>query len=197
MGLGSLSNRIDIQHHVHQYRHKPWEKDVRTLENLWNSLVLLHTQLMHLQLAAEVSESGDLQNTTTNDISKDWNTLGENDEILDGAQGITPDPLAPGNLFANHIMLAPMDSNIPVESQKIGLPSNNNVTPRHKQLELWLRQTQAKIHLNHLCELIAEKLFYYSDLICTAPRKSIRTKARSTVKVINFHISFHCQVYSQ
>ena len=148
MGLGSLSNRIDIQHCVHQYGHEPWGEDGGTLENLWNSLVLLHAQLTCLQLAAEVYESGDLWNTTTYDVSKDWDTVGENDEILDGAQGIPADPLAPGNSFAENIMLAPMDSNIPVESQKIGLLLNNNVTPGHEQLELQLRQTQAKVHLN-------------------------------------------------
>ena len=74
MGLGSLSNRIDIQHCVCQYRCEPQEEDGRTLENLQNTLVLLYAQLTHLQLAAEVYESGGLQNTTTYDVSKDWNT---------------------------------------------------------------------------------------------------------------------------
>ena len=52
------------------------------------------------------------------------------------------------------------------------------------------------MHLNHLLKLIAEKSFHYSDLICTVPRKSVRTKAKSSLKAINLQIYFHCQVYS-
>ena len=50
---------------------------------------------------------------------------------------------------------------------------------------------------NHLRELIAEKLFQYSNLIQGAPRKHVVTRARGTVKGLNVWISFHSQVYSQ
>ena len=85
---------------------------------------------------------------------------------------------------------------VAVEKQILHIPSNQNVTPRHDDIELALRKNQVRSHLHQLRELIAEKSFHYSDILCKAPRKGIRTHARGTVKGINTQISFHCQVYS-
>ena len=85
---------------------------------------------------------------------------------------------------------------IAVEKQTLHIPSNQNVTPRHDDIELTLRKNQARSHLHQLRELIAEKSFHYSDILRKAPRKGVRTRARGTVKGINTQISFHCQVYS-
>ena len=101
------------------------------------------------------------------------------------------------HLMAQHLMAQHRDTTLPIELQTIGLPSNKNVTPGYDHLEILLRKNQAKTHLNHLHELIAEKSFQYSDLIRGAPRKRVITRARGTVKGINMRISFHSQVYSQ
>jgi hypothetical protein len=85
---------------------------------------------------------------------------------------------------------------VPVENQTLHIPSNQNVTPRHDDVELALRKNQARSHLHQLRELIAEKSFQYSDVLRKAPRKGVRTCARGTLKGINTQISFHCQVYS-
>ena len=85
---------------------------------------------------------------------------------------------------------------IAMEKQILHIPSNQNVTPRHDDIELALRKNQARSHLHQLRELIAEKSFHYSDILCKAPRKGVRMHARGTVKGINTQISFHCQVYS-
>ena len=85
---------------------------------------------------------------------------------------------------------------VAVEKQILHIPSNQNVTPRHDDIELALRKNQARSHLHQLRELIAEKSFHYSDILRKAPRKGVRTRARGTVKGINIQISFHCQVYS-
>jgi len=42
---------------------------------------------------------------------------------------------------------APNETNLHVELQTIGLPSNKNVTPGHEDIELLLRKNQAKAHL--------------------------------------------------
>ena len=88
------------------------------------------------------------------------------------------------------------DELVAVEKQTLHIPSNQNVTPRHDDVELALRKNQARSHLHQLRELIAEKSFHYSDILRKAPRKGVRTRARGTVKGINTQISFHCQVYS-
>ena len=85
---------------------------------------------------------------------------------------------------------------VPVEKQTLHIPSNQNVTPRHDDIELALRKNQARSHLHQLRELIAEKSFQYSDVLRKASRKGVRTHARGTLKGINTQISFHCQVYS-
>lgn len=91
---------------------------------------------------------------------------------------------------------ATQEDMVPVEKQTLHIPSNQNVTPRHDDVELALRKNQARSHLHQLRELIAEKSFQYSDVMRKAPRKGVRTRARGTLKGINTQISFHCQVYS-
>ena len=83
-----------------------------------------------------------------------------------------------------------------VEDQILYLPSNGNVTPRNNDIELALRKEQAKAQLHQLWELISKKSFLYSDVICKAPWKGVRTHARGTIKGINSQISLCCQVYS-
>lgn len=145
-------------------------------------------------MASGVYQCADSQNTPIDDSLQDWDTLNENhDEPAVGAEGIS----ASGISASDPDISAPPDTNLPVELQKIGLPSNNNVTPGHDHIELSLRKNQAMTHLNHLRELIADKSFQYSDLIRGAPRKAVVTRARATVKGINMRISFHCQVYTR
>ena len=83
-----------------------------------------------------------------------------------------------------------------VEDQTLYLPSNRNVSPRDDDVELGLRKQQAKAQLHQLQELISHKSFLYSDVICKAPQKGVRTCTRGTIKGINTQISLHCQVYS-
>jgi hypothetical protein len=194
----SFPSRIDIQHHVRQFRRDPREEDGRKLENLRTSLVPLLAQLTRLQVASGVYECAQSQTTPRNYSLEEWDILDEtpDQERPDGeatsAQTLqsAPDGSAPG-------VSAPRDTTLPIELQTIGLPSNKNVTPGYDHLEIFLRKNQAKTHLNHLRELIAEKSFQYSDLIRGAPRKRVVTRARGTVKGINMRISFHSQVYSQ
>ena len=142
-----------------------------------------------------------LPNIFLNDSLSDWDTLGENTkELISGTKQPLANPLAPivPNLdpMSDLPSLSPNQTNILVELQIIGLPSNKNVTLGHEHIELSLRKARAKSHLNHLHKLIAEKSFHYSNLICGALRKGVMMKARCTVKTINLQISFHCQVYS-
>ena len=188
---------------MRQFRHDPREEDGRKLENLRTSLVPLLAQLTRLQVASGVYECAQSQTTHRNYSLEEWDILDEtpDQERPDGEatsvqtsqlalDGSAPDGSAPDGS-------APRDTTLPIELQTIGLPSNKNVTPGYDHLEILLRKNQAKTHLNHLCELIAEKSFQYSDLIQGAPRKRVVTRARGTVKGINMQISFHSQVYSQ
>jgi hypothetical protein len=70
---------------------------------------------------------------------------------------------------------------------------NNN---QYGQVELDLRLDQAARIISGLRDLIAEKSFQFSDVIRVAPRKGVRTRARSTIAKLNNHIAYHCRVYN-
>jgi len=146
---------------VHQFGRDPQEEDGRKLENLRTSLVPLLAQLTRLQVASGVYECAESQNTPRDYSLEEWDILDE-----------TPDQERPGGEATSAQTSqsapdgsAPNETNLPVELQTISLPSNKNVTPGYDHLEILLRKNQAKTHLNHLRELIAEKSFQYSDLI--------------------------------
>ena len=163
---------------------------IRKSQNILGPLL---AQLTRLQVASGVYECAQSQTTPRNYSLEEWDILNE-----------TPDQERPDGeaTSAQTLQSAPdglalKETTLPIELQTIGLPSNNNVTPGYDHIEILLRKNQAKTHLNHLHELIAEKLFQYSDLIRGAPRKHVVTRARGTVKGLNMWISFHSQVYSQ
>jgi hypothetical protein len=86
---------------------------------------------------------------------------------------------------------------IPPEKRRIPLPSrwvsNKN---SYRQVELNLRLQQAARVLSSLRDLIAEKSFQFSHVIRVAPRKGVKTRARSVIAKINNHIGYHCRVYN-
>lgn len=172
----------------------PREEDARKLDNLRSSLVPLLAQLSRLQVASGVYDCSSSENMPQETSLQQWDTLADLPaEVSIGTDPRQGDPIR----SAVQTDSVPTDTPLPVERQTIGLPSNDNVTSGHAHSELFLRKIQAKTHLNHLRELIAEKSFHYSDLIRGAPRKAVITRARAALKAINQRISFHCQVYSR
>ena len=196
--------RIDIQYCVQQLRWEPQEEDEWKLEHLRSHLGPLLADLNHLQVASDVYLCGELLNSH-NDVSLElWDMVADStEEVLTGAElsAANQSPIVANRLVPIESSHPPLSVSteglLPVELQIIGLPSNRNVTGGYDNIELMLRKTQAKTHLNHLHKLIAEKSFHYSDLIQGAPRKGVITKARGMLRAINHWISFHCQVYSQ
>ncbi|KAF8797508.1 hypothetical protein BYT27DRAFT_7125484, partial [Phlegmacium glaucopus] len=85
----------------------------------------------------------------------------------------------------------------PVEDQAIPLPSNGNVGPVYRELELSHCISHADHHLNRIRDLIAEKSFQFSHVIRVSPRKGVNTHSRAAVKKLNLKISVHCRLYTQ
>jgi len=130
---------------------------------------------------------GDAQEGNDNDPLAHW------DDVVQDPDAVPP-PL-PGT--ARQTRRRTRSSTIrTLENQILILPSNRNAAPNNDDIELALRKNQAKTHLHQLRELIAEKSFFYSDVIRKASHKGIKTRARGSVKGINTQISWHCQVYS-
>ncbi|KAF8961009.1 hypothetical protein BDZ97DRAFT_1665083 [Flammula alnicola] len=182
--------QMDIRQRVRQLGREPRDPDRQQMEKLRKALAPLLTELARLQAAAGAFQSTRSDTPEQDETMEDWDNVAEG--INDG--DATPDP---DSASAAEEQAASADDNIPVERQTLCLPSNGNVGPMYDEIELALRKTQAKAHLNQLRELIAEKSFQYSDVIRAAPRKGVRTRGRAAVKDLNMRISFHCQVYSR
>lgn len=88
---------------------------------------------------------------------------------------------------------------VPPEKKPISMPSTwvSVDSPMSRTVELHLRLRQAASTLTSLRDLIAEKSFQYSDVIRVAPRKGVRTCARSTIATLNYRIAYHCRVYNR
>lgn len=66
-----------------------------------------------------------------------------------------------------------------------------------RSAELNLRIEQAETILTALRDLIAEKSFQYSHVLRVAPRKGVRTRARSTITQLDSRLGHLCRVYTQ
>lgn len=92
----------------------------------------------------------------------------------------------------------PKNDTLQPEKINISLPSKWNLDDHpYYQIELKLRIKQAAASLSSLRDLIADKSFQYSHIIRVAPRKGVRTRARSTIAQLNTRIGFHCRVYNR
>ncbi|KAF9525991.1 hypothetical protein CPB83DRAFT_726711, partial [Crepidotus variabilis] len=83
------------------------------------------------------------------------------------------------------------------EHRPLPLPSHGNVGDQvaFANAKLVLRRISANQHVAALCDAVAQKSLQYSDVICNALRKSVRTKSRALIAKINQRISFHCRAY--
>jgi hypothetical protein len=221
-----LFSRIDIRQRLRHYGRDPRGDDRQKMDKMRESLSPLWVELNRLQVAAGVyqcqAQHSPSQSVSEPAPSNPAHPAPSNPAHPDPSNPAEPappvDPLAYWDIIVQDVdeptivpttetqtnknkgartrSQATQEDMVPVEKQTLHIPSNQNVTPRHDDVELALRRNQARSHLHQLRELIAEKSFQYSDVIRKAPRKGVRTRARGTLKAINTQISFHCQVYS-
>jgi hypothetical protein len=92
---------------------------------------------------------------------------------------------------------AASDTNIiAVEQRPLPLPSRSPTRDNvYSPMELELRTKQADRSLQSLRDCIADKSFQYSHVIRVAPRKDVRSRARSVIAKLNQKIAFHARVY--
>lgn len=84
----------------------------------------------------------------------------------------------------------------PPEHLTLAFPSSvNSGDPVWSSIELRLRKIQADRQLQNLREVIAEKSFLYSHVIRVAPRKAVRTRARTNIAKHNISIVHLCRSY--
>lgn len=90
------------------------------------------------------------------------------------------------------------DSNmIAIENRPLPLPSYCGLDNEFSDIELQLRQKQASRILLSIWTTIADKSFQYSHVLRVAPRKSVKTRARSAIAKLNSKIATDCCIYTR
>ena len=87
---------------------------------------------------------------------------------------------------------------VPPEARRLSIPSRwesrDNI---YRAVELRLRISQADRTLQALRNTIADKSFQYSHIMRVAPRKAVRTRARTAIAKLNFLITYYSRVYGE
>ena len=156
-----------------------------------------HIERLRASLNAEFVELEALQRTVS-DIPAAFTIVEQEDEIAafnDLDEDISAFDAAASDNQADRVSAPDM---MPAEFRTLAIPSTFDMSYPHLcTMELTLRVRQALRHLNALRGAIADKSFQYSHGIRVAPRKSVRTRARSAISKLNNIISFHCRAYSK
>jgi hypothetical protein len=106
---------------------------------------------------------------------------------------VNPDhrPMAAGTEAAEGEIILP-------ERRRLSIPSTWLDTDNlYRPMELKLRIEQASETLQALRDAIADKSFQYSHVIRVAPKKGVRTRARTVITKLNETIAYLCHVYGQ
>ncbi len=104
-------------------------------------------------------------------------------------------------------MAASTNEPMPPEARTIQFPSNIGLIPgvhglehsmmQYRGQELAVRTAQAAKILGKIREAIADKSFQYSHIQRQAPRKSVKTRSRTTIGKLNHHIALLSKVYGR
>ena len=87
---------------------------------------------------------------------------------------------------------------VPPEYKRLSIPSTwHSMDNIYCPIEMKLRMAQADKTLQNLRNTIADKSFQYSHVIRVAPRKGVRTRARTAIAKLNCLITYYSHVYSQ
>ncbi|KAF8801050.1 hypothetical protein BYT27DRAFT_7216408 [Phlegmacium glaucopus] len=191
MSLAAEEKQLEIQAKVRQLSRKAGSIDWQTVELEHEQLAALLSKLKNAMHLAGVSESNQPA-LAVNESLEIWDEI-VNKPVPTGPNTVSApaDPPAPSNTIPSFI------GPPAIEDQWIPLLSNGKVRSEYCALELSHRLSHADHHLNHIRELIAEKSFQFSHIICVSPRKGVNTHSRAAVKKLNLKISVHCWLYTQ
>ena len=193
-----MESRLDIQDRVRRLKKEPREEEVKKIELLRQSLMAEISILNRLQNQVRVT-TGVLHPFPDDPVPALFDNLDDGEDNGDiPTQEIENGPSLPST-SGLEINDESASSMITPELTKFHLPSTSSLPADHPHciIELKLRQRQAALYLNALREAIAEKSFQYSHVIRIAPRKSIRSRARSHLVLVNNEISLLSRAYNR
>jgi hypothetical protein len=175
--------RIHVQDAVRCLSRDPRDEDAKHIEHLQESL--------HAQFAALEAMQQNIPGMLRPSIIVQDEDIQFDDLDDDPAEGAA----VPDSTIHDVRSVPGM---VPVHCQLPSMPSTCDASePWHSSVELALQRQQADWHLKRLREAIADKSFQYSHVMCVAPGKTIRNRARSAIKKLNDIICFHCRAYNK
>ena len=180
---------------LHHLRKSPGNIDADSIHIEWAKLSTLFLQLKQMQQEAGVAEPN-APIISSSEISDAWDDLAF-DPVLPDANttpiSFVPEPVSfqPSRNPKHDIGPAP------IEDQIIALFFNGNISANYRNLELSHHISSAEDQLDQIQNLIAEKSFQFSHVICISPCKRVTMRARSTVKKLNNQIAEHCRFYAR
>ena len=170
----------------------PREEDRKEVENLRQTLMSQFDVLNGLQrqaisdIAGEALEDPQLMDDPTafDDFDPD--------------PGVTLPGLLCNTRSRQEMESAPIAGVVPPECRPLSIPSawSSQDNP-YRGVELELQIKQAAKTLQALQDHIADKSFQYSHVIRVAPRKGVKTRARSAIAKLNNSIISLCRVYAR
>jgi hypothetical protein len=131
------------------------------------------------------------------------------EEVLNAPQGDDPDPTAFDNLDNVRNEDVPLPGGaagparntitlLPPEQRPLHLPSRHCPdTHPWRKTELSIRIKQADRYLAALREAVAEKSFQYSHVMRKGASKTVKTRSRSVITLINSRITAYSRIYGR
>lgn len=176
--------RIDIQDKVRKLATDPREEDQTKIDDarqaLQTQMFAFAIQKPTPHVTADLQPILDTEPTAFDDLDGDEGTMEEPDDL----------PSVEGDQWDPRVQL-PEQVVLPLPS---ALPQSD---PSLRQEEIFLRTQQAGKYIQNLREAIADKSFQYSHVIRKAPRKAVRTRARTTIANLNNHIGTLARGYKK
>lgn len=195
--INNLSKfRIEVQDRVRRAASEANENDQKDIDRM-RQVILAQFAILDRLCPTSQSAVTPTVHDVNNQDEMEFDNLDEFETRNDTDISTSDLPNDPQSFFSSPSAendVVPVD---PPEKKKLPLPSSFE---RSDALicssEVELRLLQAGKLLAALRDLIAEKSFLFSHVIRIAPRKGVRTRARSEIAKINDKIGYYCRVYT-
>ena len=197
MILTTLSHiRIEVQDRVRRAVSEANENDQRDIDRMRQVILAQFAILDRIYPSSDTADNQAVTDLHNHDEMK-FDNLDEEETWIDADISSSKLPAGP-QAFPSP---PSSDDDIvhvdPPEKRKLPLPSTFKRTDDLlRNAEVESRLLQAGKILAVLRDLIAEKSFLFSHVIRIAPRKGVRTRARSEIAKLNDKIGYYCRVYT-
>jgi len=165
-----------------------------TIEKDRGQLTVLYLDMRRAQQAANIMESSNVPFVDVDGLNI-WDDIEL--DIMPNSDDMLLDLDATSEAAPAPALAINSSGPLPIKDYLVPFPSNGNMDIRYRNHELTLWSFHAEHHLSRIRELIAEKSFQYSHVMCVSPCKGTTTRSHASVKKLNTEIVLHCRMYTR